>query len=337
MPVETIHTYLVHPRTHDGAAPAGGAAVPLTGKLYELLRDVYEKSNHECDIDISFNHRPDGTQQNPCRDLLLGYLNSPTLEAGRTVAARLGEVTTHRSGLGLLFLLSGREGAAHKVVISRFPTDSAILAEENAEALSVAFLERVFMKSAFSYKAVAYQDTSLANGFWEGRAIDKQIGNPLVQVSTYWIKGFLDSDFRTTSAAGTRRLAESLRNAARGADSIQVKQEIAAVATLANSLQGQATSIQAFQDRFGLSSEARDVMNRHIRNPAVLTEQFVFDGDEFSRQIAYRSVELDSGAILTAQASDFDEVFEQEPSDADGVVRFSTAGRVVGENLRKVR
>ena len=338
MPVVRVHTYLVHPKSDDVTSGIGGTTLPLAGKLFELMADVYAKSDHECDIDISFNPQPDGTQKNACRDAVTSYLNDPTLERGRVIAQRLAAVTTKRSGMGLLFLISGMEGSSQKLVISRFPTDSAILAEENAEALNVEFLERVFMKSAFSYKAVAYNDLSLTSGFWQGRAIDKQIGNPLVQVSTYWIKGFLDSDFRTNSAAGTRRLAEALRNAARSASDVDVKQSITAIATLANALDGQPTSIQAFQDHFGLSQPARDAMAAQIRNPAVITEQFVFDGGEFSKQIAYRSVELDSGAILTAHASEFDEVFSQElVSSDDHKVRFSTTGTVISENLRKVR
>ena len=316
----------------------GGAAPVLEGKLFELLRDVYDKSAHECDIDISFNPALDGTQTNPCRELIVGYLGDPTLERGRQIATRLHEVTTNRSGLGLLFLISGVENGAHRLVLSRFPTDSAILAEENAQDLNVEFLERVFMKSAFSYKAVAYNGASLTGGFWQGRAIDKQIGNPSVQVSGYWIKGFLDSDFRTTSAAGTRRLAEALRAVSRGAGDIHVKQEVAAAATLANSLDGTPTTINAFFDRYALSAQTREAVSGQLRNAASLDEQFVFSGDEFSRQIAFRSVELDSGALLTAEASDFDAVFTQEVIGPEGSrVRYSAEGKVIAENLRKIR
>jgi hypothetical protein len=103
-------------------------------------------------------------------------------------------VTDGRSGMGLLFLISGTEGRARKIVISRFPTDSAILVEENPRTLDVAFLERVFMKNKTSYKAVAYQDTSLRAGFWTGRAIDKQL-SPAGELSNYWIADFLASSF----------------------------------------------------------------------------------------------------------------------------------------------
>jgi len=42
------------------------------------------------------------------------------------------------------------------------PTDSAILADEDRNALTVEFLERVFMKSKYSYKAVALQGLVIA-------------------------------------------------------------------------------------------------------------------------------------------------------------------------------
>jgi hypothetical protein len=147
-----------------------------------------------------------GAQQNSCRDAILTYLSGPTLIRGRHIAERLRAVTTHRSSMSLLFLIAGSEEQDHKMIVSRFPADSGVLAEENQQTLNIAFLERVFMKSAKSYKAVLYRDSSLRAGFWSGRAVDKQLNSPETQLSNYWIAEFLDSDFLTTSAAGTRRL-----------------------------------------------------------------------------------------------------------------------------------
>jgi putative GTP pyrophosphokinase len=61
--------------------------------------------------------------------------------------------TTHRSGLGLLFLVTGEDDGETKIVVSRFPADSGVLAEEKGKGLTVEFLERIFMKGAKSYKA----------------------------------------------------------------------------------------------------------------------------------------------------------------------------------------
>jgi hypothetical protein len=66
--------------------------------------------------------------------------------------------------------------------------------------------------------------------------------------------------------------------------------------------------------------------------------QFQFDSTEFSKQVAYRSVELDSGGTLTAESSEFDKVFRQELVDAkEHKIRFSTEGKVISEKLGKSR
>jgi hypothetical protein len=181
MPIEHIHTYLVHPgKMTDEVSRIRGNSLALDGKMFSLLNEIYLNSDRDCSIEISFSPRDDGTQQNPCRDLIVTYLGDPTVPHGRQLAERLEKVTTHRSGLGLLFLMAGKEGRDHKIVISRFPADVGILAEESERALTVEFLERVFMKRATTYKAAAYQDASLHAGFWLGRAVDKQINSDIV-------------------------------------------------------------------------------------------------------------------------------------------------------------
>jgi hypothetical protein len=339
MPIEQIHTYLVHPsRQSEDAHQIGGTPVNLSGKLFELLNNIYIKSDKECEIDISFNRSADGKQRNECRDIILEYLGGPTLARGRRIAERLERVTDQRSGLGLLFLILGKENLRHKIVISRFPADSAILAEEDKRNLSVEFLERVFMKSATAYKAAMYQDTSLQSGFWLGQAVDRQINNSVTQLSNYWISQFLDSDFRTTAAAGTRRLAIALRNAAKKVTDVAVKSEIAAAVTLARSLTGKRITIRDFEEQFGLSEIARQAIVDEIKAPGLVDERFQFDFEEFTAQVAYRSVELDTGGMLTAESSQFDQVFHREMLDTTKEkVRFSTEGRIVSEKLGRAK
>lgn len=338
MAIEHIHTYLVHPIKGSNQAPSiGGTSVALTGKLFRLLDNIFSNAA-ELNIDISFNQGADGKQQNACRNLFTKYTLKPSLPNGRLIAKRLASVTDQRSGLGLLFIIAGKERNDHKLVISRFPTDTAILAEEKQSTLTVEFLERVFMKSANSYKAVAYQDSSLTAGFWLGHAIDKQINSRMTEVSNYWISDFLDSGFQVTPAAGTRRLAMALREAARKASDIVVKSEIAAAVTLAGSLAGRSTSITGFSQQFGLSDAAVLAIVSELKTPILTDEHFRFDLDEFRSQVGYRSVELSNGGVLTAETDEFDKVFHREVLDEKGQrVRFSTEGKVVDEKLRKSR
>ena len=338
MPITHIHTYLVHPAKGSGSPPSiGGAVVALSGKMFDLLKSIYDRSENECDIAISFNRAITGAQQNDCRNLVLTYLQGPTVVRGRHIANRLAAVTTNRSHLGLLFLIAGQEGLDYKIVVSRFPADSGILAEEDSSGLSVEFLEKVFMKNAKSYKAVMYRHRSFSTGFWEGKATDKQVNNSETDIPNYWIAEFLDSDFRTTSAAGTRRLAIACRDAARKFDTSSVKSEIAAAATLATGLAGQRLSVRQFAARIGLSQAAKTAIFSELK-PTIVDETFQLDAGEFAKIIAYRSIELDNGGMLTAEAAAFDNVFHrQQAGSSGGPVRFSTEGKIVSEKLGKAR
>jgi len=308
----------------------------LSGSLFDLMDKIYYKSDTECNIDIAFNPSSDGTQKNPCRDLIIEYLKAPDQSRGRKIAERLAGVTTHRSGLGLLFLISGMEGMHHKFVVSRFPADNAILAEEDQNSLSLEFLERVFMKNAASYKAVVYRDLSLSAGFWIGNAIDKQLSNSEIQISDYWIKSFLDSDFQSTPAGGTRRLALLMRDAIRTTDNFQVKNEIAAAATLAGGLSGQNTSIKQFVEKFNLSDITVEAIKNEMRDPNIIDQQFQFDRQEFKVHLPYRSVELDTGVRLSAPSEDFNNVLKMEDiAGEERKIRFTTEGKIKTENLGK--
>jgi hypothetical protein len=330
-----MQAFLVHPGSGGGVSvDINGTPVPLQGPMFALLDGIYRRSDYECDIDITFRHT-DGRQQNACRDIIIAHLRGPTIDTARTVAERLRDSTDRRSGLGLLFVIAGREGTNHKIVISRFPTDSAIYVDEGARALTVEFLERVFMKNKASYKAVVYEDHSFQAGFWSGRAVDKQLNNPAGQASDYWISDFLLSEFSATPAHGTRRLAEALRGAVRKSP-LELKQELSAAATLAGNLEGQSVSITTFGDHFHLSELARAALIREAKTPRAAAEQFEFDLREFRNRIAYKSLELDNGAVLTAESSIFDDVFQRRVVDgaADQLLEFSTRGRVLNEKLK---
>lgn len=337
--LQTIHSYLVHAGKHADDQPAiKGTAVPLAGKLFDMLNRVFDNAERECTHDITFDPSDDGKQANPCRDLVVTYAKKPTLPDGRELANRLQKVTTGKSGMGLLFLLSGKEGRERKIVLSRFPADSAILAEEGADGLTVEFLEKVFMKSATAYKAAVYRGTSTAGDFWDGRAIDKQINHELMAISNYWIKDFLASDFRATSAQGTKRLATVIISAIKKADDVTVKQELVAAAQLARGLKGKTTSINDFCKKFSLSTTATKLVADQCANDVVKRERFRFSETEFDRHIAIRSVELNNGAILMAPADEFENVFTHSVVDnTTGEQKFSTQGKVVDEKLRRTR
>jgi hypothetical protein len=336
--LQTIHSFLVYPGKNKGEdKEIRGTSVPASGKLFTMLAGVFDKSDRECTYDIAFNHAASGKQVNPCRTLIIGYLKTPGIPAGRQIAHRLQSVTSGKPGLGLLFLLSGQEDGHHKIVLSRFPADHAIMAEENESSLTVQFLEKVFMKSATSYKAALYLGSSLEGGFWDGKAIDKQINSDVLTISQYWIAGFLESDFRATSAQGSKRLARALLSATKNADDLSAKQEIVAVSRLVAGLDGKLTSIKDVCSRFNLSPAATSAIQEQLPNAAVFTEKFKLSLQEYEKHVAIRAITLNNGAILMAPTDQFDQIFERKVINKQNqTVEYATQGQEVDARLKKM-
>ena len=338
MPIERVHSFLVHPAKNEREQPnIGGTRIPHDGSLFRMLTGVFDRAPRECNIDIVFRANAGGEQQNDCRDLLVAYVQGPTIRRGRLIASRLQAVSTHRSGLGLLFLMKGEVDGEHRLVISRFPADQGVIAEEQAEHLSVEFVERVFMKSAKAYKSALYSSDAPARGFWDGHAVDLQITGPR-ELSDYWIREFLLSELRTTGPAGTKRLAVALRTAILSVDDPVVKHELISAANLMRGHDGRRQSARQLIQHLGLSAAATNALQVALPRADLLDEVFQFDRDEFERHVPYRAVGLDNGALLIAEDARFNQVFEQQPVDQrEGQVRYVTQGRVVEEQLRKTR
>ncbi len=334
MRVTAINSYLVHPGKNE-VKPLHclGATLPLSGPLFEKLSEVFHRSEMECNVSIRFVIDNDGTPQNPVRSSIIAYLRSPTFENGIILANRLRDNTTRKPGLGLFFLISGRYHNEHKILLSRFPAEQGILAVEKRKVLKIEYIEQIFMKNALSYKAAVYKGTSFDSHFWSGHAIDKQF--EYNQLADYWIRGFLSSDFKTTSKTGTRRLALALKTASQRVVSLEVKQELVAAITIAKNMFGRLTSVGQFIDRLGLSRDARTIILGELPNEQVLDDTFILDRDEFLSNAPLKSVELDTGPILIAPAERFDELIQREQiSKQLNNYRFTTEGKIVDERLR---
>jgi hypothetical protein len=338
MAIERVHSFLVHPAKNETEQPEiGGTDIPRRGSLFTMLTGVFERAPEECNIDIVFRAAPGGEQQNDCRDLLVAYALHPTIVKGRLIASSLQAVSTHRSGLGLLFLMKGQVDGEQRLVISRFPADQGVIAEEKKARLSVEFVERVFMKSARAYKSAIYSSDALEGGFWDGRAVDLQITGSR-ELSDYWIREFLLSELRTTGPAGTKRLAVALRDAIRSENDLGVKHELISAANLMRGQAGRRQSVRQLVRQLGLSEAASAALQAAFTRADLLDEVFQFDREEFERHTPYRAVGLDNGALLIAEDARFNEVFQEQPvNQAGGQVRYITQGRVVDEELRKTK
>jgi hypothetical protein len=335
MTITKIFAHLVYPN-HRGDVPVPFTAseLALDGKLFGMLKEVYDGSPKECNIDIAF--RTDD-QSHEVRQLILDFISKKDATSAGRIAHRLAAKTTRRSQLGLFFVIHGQDNKKDIVLLSRFPTDQAILADDGSGNLSVEFLEKVFVKKWSSYKGAFFIDTVGNSGFWEGRVVDRQINAPTGEASKYWVDDFLDAYFLTTSALGSRRFAAAISDASKGA-SISAKQELNSLIPFLKQFDNKAVSPSEILDKIGVSDDARDRIARHL--PSNTYDQtFKFSFDSLRNNLTFRTVVLDNGVSLTADSADFQDLVSITPTDAgsDMRVTLSATGKLIGDQLRKAR
>lgn len=337
MPVKKIYSFLTYPkRNQPEEAIFSGTTIPIDeGKLCKMLTDIFNSAGKDCNVPVMFVS--DGEkQENPVRAELLALLQKPSVAAATPLAKRLQAATGGASGMGLLFICIGAVGEGNtRVVISRFPADEGVVAEKQSEKLSVSFVEQVFLKSAYSYKAATYLWDGKPNQLWKGHVVDKQINHGSKAVADYWIVDFLQSEFSTTAAQGTKRLAKAIKAALLATSDVSIKKQITSAAELATNIPKKAMTISDFCDNFHMSAAAKQAILAKVNPPRLVSEKFRFDGMEFSRHLAYKQVELDTGAVMTAPAEKFNECFKSYRRKDKFF--FAASGHIVDEKLKSLK
>ena len=336
--ISSIYSFLVRaiPHEQDAEIPdIKGASVAKKGKLSDMLGELYEKTDAECDLEIAFRHNEDGEQQNDCHDELIAFKNDPSIDTGLLIAQRLQKASTNRSRMGLLFLITGLCDAGEKIIVSRFPADSGILADELPNRLTVKFVEKIFLKNSRAYKTAVYTGDSDEMDFWSGKAIDRQRNDTLTSVSDYWVETFLCSTLTTTSVLGTQRFAQALNQAIRASKSLDVKSQLIASATIARGLARKTVSAKSICKRLALSEDATAEVRNQFRSEALFEDRFVVSKDILDETNAFRSEELHTGVIVTAETVNFENLIEKTPIARTGEIKYTTQGRLVDQRIQR--
>ena len=302
-----------------------------------MLVDVFERASSECDMELIFTPDPQGAQHNECRDILMAYLKEPTIQSGEAIARRLQSVTPGTAGSALLFILTGVSDLDHhRLVISRFPAEVGVLAQESDQRLSLQFIEQIFLKNAHAYKCALFETEHLSANFASGRSIDRQ-ARDIAVIAGYWLNKFLQAQLKTTDVHGTQFLAKAMREAANSEDDPDVKQEIVAATILTRGMDGQTHSTESLLSSLPLTQPAAQRITSKLPRPEVAHDFFTFRREEYDKIIRYETLELDNGATLTAEHGKFMDVFQAESVDNDGRVRYSTEGKIMQRRVRSAK
>lgn len=333
MPIESIYSFLTYPKSHEKAADAieGVHIKPDKGKLSKMLSEVFDSVRSRRDVPITF---ATNNQVNPTRVALLSFFAKPKLTTALPLAQALQVATPGTAGMGLFFVCLGSDDGkpGKRTVLSRFAADEGVVASKNRGALSVKFVEQVFLKNSHTYKAATYRHEVDKNDAWKGIATDRQLNHGSKAIADYWIVDFLRSELTTTAAEGTRRLAIAMKEASRFSTDSKVRSEIVAAARLAGNLPAKALTIDQFCDQFAMSPAAKDAVKAAVKPARLITESFRFDAEEFLKHVPYKQIELDNGATLSAPTDKFEEVFH--PRQIGDTHAYSTQGAIVDEKLR---
>src|SRR5690606_6741166 len=103
---------------------------------------------------------------------------------------------------------------------------------------------------------------------------------------------------------------------------------------LAGNLPNRALTVAGFCDQFHFSNETKQLVLSKIK-PQLANERFRFDAQEFARHLAYKQVELNNGAVLTAPADRFEEVFLETRRQDEHT--FVTSGTVIDERFKRTK
>lgn len=338
MEIKSIKSFFVHPSKNEKSPKKiTSTDVPKANDVFGVLQTVFDKSDVECVINVLFKPDEKGKQNNAFKKLLVEYAKNQTDENGMRIAEALQSVTTKKSGLGLLFIVFGEEGAKTKIVLSRFAADQGISASESKDKLNVQFVQNVFMKNAIAYKSAMFQGSAHLANITGGKAIDKQMSGHLDNIAHYWITHFLQCALETTAATGSNRLAVRIKDAISTVDDSDVKSEIIAAASLLKNVNAQPFSGKLFCEKYSLSEDATSAIAHAFKDDSLFRESFMFDASAFQKVLSYKSIEMSNGAFISANAYSFNDVFKitQLNGANSDEVQVTTSGKIVNEKLTK--
>lgn len=336
--IKFIHSYLVRPTDDEDDHPPIGTIVPLSGDLYRILKAIFDKSDLECKIEVVFSKSDTGSQHNEVRQILVDMLEEEDDTTRDAVvlqlAVRLLDHTNGVTGPGLLFVIGGVDNGKSKIMVSRFPADEGIMADEQGGKLTVAFVDKLFMKNRNSYKAVVFHRLSPTSTRRSGQAVDKQVNDTKNPSSRYWIENFLECELAVTPQAGSERFATALREIYNATSDLDDKMLLAAAAKMLQNFGGQKHTPRELLEKLNLSDDVINAVEKRIGKHA-MAETFELNIEYFKSSFRYQSKLLHTGVMITAEVDEYDKVVHEK--EVEGETQITTRGRIVNSKVQKTR
>jgi len=328
-----VHAFAVDPcRTLDEDTEPQGGAVGTTPTLVQAFARNYVAAKFDERACVDFDTDP-GTRTNDVRDAVMRYAfreEHIASQAASTLASMLSEAMDLRSKPNLFVLTALRQHDKRRVVAWMFPRDTALqfITVNGAPALQV--LTDIFSQTSRLRKAAKFEGRDSPSNFLSGRMLDFQASYDALDIADFWRARFLQCKFGIVGEAGTRLLADALREATDAATTIAEKEQVfAAMAAIQHSPRNR-WSLAAFADVY-LHGNPKTAFLESIPNESTRVSTFDLDRDILGSVLRFRIFSLDTGVFVS---SPLDEVGQSVSLWGDEERRLECRGTVVDQKVR---
>lgn len=317
---------LTHP--DDFADPLGGQLsikATLRGALDRSLSAAQESGNLS-QVVLNVNPTPGGERSSLVRDAIKGlaFGRMPVARgAALELARQLSRAMDERSPECLLLAAAYNDSGSEERQVAAwiFPQDEAFRFSPGGNSNSaIELLNDIFSRTSGLRKMALFGGKDIESHFLSGQVLDYQQGRA-DDVSDFWIERFLDATPAITPAAGTKVLAEALRNASKAPDlSLEERRQVHAAALAVYTMPQSHLSLEGVASQF-LTGKAKEAFLATAENEETRTSTFKLDRDALQQRLNVRSFQLTDDVWVSApidQVGDGKVVQLSEQSSGDG-------------------
>lgn len=328
-----VHAFAVDPsRTLDHESVPNGGEIGITQTLVQAFARNYAAAKFDQRAIVDFNVDPD-TRTNDFRDAILRYAfedDQVANEAASTIAIMLSEAMDLRSKPNLFVITSLREDDRRRVVLWIFPRDTAFQFTSGNGGPALQVLTDIFSQTSRLRKAAIFEGRNLRTNFLSGRVLDFQTSYKALDIADFWIVRFLQCTFGLVGEAGSRLLADALREATDESGTMTEKEQLfAAIMAIRNSPRNR-WSFSEIADTY-LQGPPRDAFLNAIPNEATRVSTFELDRVVIDSILRFRIFSLNTGVFVS---SPLDEVGSSVSLEGDEDQFLECRGTVLDQRVR---
>ncbi len=330
-----VHAFAVDPsRTSDEDALAQGGAINITPAIVHALARNYSaaKFNQRAVVDFEMDIQ---ARSNEIRDEILAYgFEEDQLadKAASVLASKLSEAMDLRSKPNLFVLTALREDDKRRVVLWMFPRDTALQFTSGNGGPTLEVLTDIFSQTSRLRKAAKFEGRNIRTNFLTGRILDFQTSYEALDIADFWRVRFLQCTFGLAGEAGTKLLADALREATDSAITTEEKEQLfAAMAAIRNSPKSR-WSLSEFADTY-LQGNTKQVFLDAIPTESTRVSTFDLDREVLDSVLRFRIFSLDTGVFVSSPLAEVGESVSLMGDENER--QLECRGTVLDQKVRK--